>query len=86
MAPRIWERRVMAKRKNVKVALERVTRTDLICVSCNNFRTEWAIVPAPHGARASEDGAGGVEDAVAGVHTKCIDNLHVRFTRKKTAT
>lgn len=67
----------MAKRKNVKVALERVTRTDLICVSCGNFRTEWAIVPAP---------AGGVEDAVAGVHTKCIDNLHVRFTRKKSAS
>ncbi len=68
----------MAKRKNVKVALERVTRTDLICVSCGDFRTEWAIVPAVK--------AGGVEDAQAGVHTKCIDSLHVRFTRKKAVT
>lgn len=65
----------MAKRKNVKVALERVSRTDLICVSCGDFRTEWAIVPNPK--------VGGVEDAMAGVHTKCIDMLHVSFTRKK---
>jgi len=64
----------MSKRKNVKVALERVTRTDLMCVSCGNFRTEWAIIP---GTKDS------VEDAVAGVHTKCIDSLHVRFTRTK---
>jgi hypothetical protein len=68
----------MAKRRTIKVALERVTRTDLICISCGSFRTEWAIVPSTR--------AGGVEDAMAGVHTKCIDSLHVRFTRKKVET
>jgi len=67
----------MGKRRNVKVALERVTRTDLICVSCGDFRTEWAIVPGK---------IGGVEDAVAGVHTRCVEALHVRFTRKKAVT
>lgn len=65
----------MGKRKTIKVALERVTRTDLICVSCGNFRTEWAIIPNAK--------SGGVEDAMAGVHTRCIDSLHMRFTRKK---
>lgn len=79
MAFRIWEKReyVMPKRRNVKIALERVTRTDLICVSCGDFRTEWAIVPSAGGVS--------VDDAVAGVHTRCIDKLHVRFTRKKAA-
>jgi len=64
----------MGKRRHVKVTLERVTRTDLICVACGGFRTEWAIVPA---ARPED------WDPWVGVHTKCIDKLHVRFTRKK---
>jgi hypothetical protein len=64
----------MTKRRNVKIALERVTRTDLMCAACGSFRTEWAIVPNPM--------VGGVEEAMVGVHTKCIDSLGVRFTRK----
>jgi len=63
-----------ARRKNIKVALERVSRTDLLCVACGNFRTEWAIVP----------GELGVEEAVAGVHTTCIEKLRVRHARKKS--
>jgi len=66
----------MAKHRHVKIALERMTRTDLICVACGGFRTEWAIVPVTR----PEDW-----DPVAGVHTRCIDSLHVRFTRKKTS-
>lgn len=65
----------MTKRKNIKIALERVTRTDLICIACGMFRTEWGVVPA----------AGDIEDAVAGCHTKCIDTLHVRHTRAASA-
>jgi len=83
----------MPKRRNIKIALERVTRTDLICISCGNFRTEWAVVPSKKqeftGQKVPDDepvacSAGGVESAVAGVHTGCIDALHVRFTRKKS--
>jgi len=61
------------KTKNMKIRLEKVQRTDLICVGCGNFRTEWAIVPSP-GAESQ-----------AGVHTKCIPSLHVRHTRKPKA-
>ena len=60
----------MKKQKHMKIKLERVQRTDLICVGCGNFRTEWAIVPSP-----------GVEP-VAGVHSKCIGTLHVKHSRK----
>ena len=58
------------KRKFVKVAIERVSRTDLICVSCGRFRTEWAIV------------APGSDEPVAGVHAGCVDKLHVKHARK----
>ena len=61
-----------ARRKLIKIALERVTRTDLICIACGNFRTEWAVVPA-----------GDAEEAIAGCHTKCMDGLHVRRLAKK---
>ena len=62
------------RRKLIKIALERVSRTDLICIACGSFRTEWAVVPA-----------GDVEEAVAGCHTKCMDGLHVRHSRKKSS-
>lgn len=65
-----------ARRKCIKVSLERVTRTDLICVACGRFRTEWALVP---GGQMAEF------EAVAGVHTGCIDQLAVRHTRKREA-
>ena len=60
----------MKKKRFCKVALERVSRTDLICIGCGCFRTEWAIVSM-----------GGAEP-VAGLHTKCIPGMHVRHTRK----
>jgi hypothetical protein len=60
----------MKKKRFCKVALEKVSRTDLICIGCGNFRTEWAIVPI-----------GGAEP-VAGLHTKCIPGMHVRHARK----
>jgi hypothetical protein len=59
------------KQKNMKVRLEKIKRTDLICVGCGNFRTDWAIVPRS-----------GVEP-VAGVHSGCIGSLHVKSVRKK---
>jgi hypothetical protein len=65
-----------SKKKLIKIALERVQRTDLICIACGNFRTEWAIMPSIEG----------IEPA-AGVHTKCIPSLHVKRTRNtKSAT
>jgi hypothetical protein len=60
----------MKKQRFCKVALEKVSRTDLICIGCGSFRTEWAIVPI-----------GGAEP-VAGLHTKCIPSMHVRHARK----
>lgn len=65
-----------ARRKYMKVALERVSRTDLICVACGNFRTEWAIVPSTAAGEAAEPSAG--------IHTGCIGELHVRHTRKSS--
>ena len=62
----------MAK-KFVKVGLERVSRTDLICVVCGNFRTEWAIMAEAMGG----------DDAVAGIHGKCIEKLHVHRARTR---
>jgi hypothetical protein len=78
----------MAKRRTVKVSLERVTRTDLICVSCGRFRCEWAILPVAAGfLRGDEQNEKRDEyEPQAGVHTKCIDFLHAKFTRKKAAT
>jgi hypothetical protein len=66
------------KRKMVKVALERVSRTDLICVSCGGFRTDWAILPV-----AAETLSNGEREPQAGIHTSCIPSLHARNTRKK---
>ncbi len=78
----------MAKHRHVKIALERVTRTDLICVSCGSFRCEWAILPVAVGfLRGDEEKEGRDEyEPQAGVHTKCIDQLHARSTRKKLVT
>ena len=76
-----------ARRKCIKVALERVTRTDLICVACGRFRTEWAIVPGAYGggegAPPTRNESGEATEVVAGVHTGCIDQLAVRHTRKR---
>lgn len=61
------------KRKLVKIALERITRTDLICASCGGFRTEWAILPGVNSLDS---------EPMAGLHTKCIDSIHVRKARR----
>lgn len=58
------------KQKLMKIRLEKTQRTDLICIGCGNFRTEWAIVPAL-----------GAEPQ-AGVHTKCAQELHQKKQRK----
>jgi hypothetical protein len=68
------------KSRNIKIRLESIKRTDLICVGCGCFRTEWAIVPALPPA-ALRYPAPDVEP-VAGVHTRCLDSLHVKHTRK----
>ena len=60
------------KQKLMKIRLEKVQRTDLICIGCGNFRTDWAIVAAE-----------GVEPQ-AGVHTKCIQELHQKKQKKAT--
>lgn len=75
----------MAKRRLIKVALERTSRTDLICLSCGSFRTDWAILPVSMGALRGEEQkqTQGEYEPQAGVHTQCIDRLHVRGTRKK---
>lgn len=53
--------------KTLKVRLEKTTRTDLVCIGCGGFRTEYAIV------------SGVVEgESVAGVHRDCIADVHVR--------
>jgi hypothetical protein len=62
-----------ARRKFMKIELERVTRTDLMCIACGSFRTEWGIVPSN----------GSIEDAAAGIHAKCVEVIHVRHTRAK---
>ena len=68
----------MATMRNVKVRLERVTRTDLLCLVCGSFRTEW-------GVGAGSDGSDGEHEMQAGVHTRCIPALHVKGTRKSKA-
>lgn len=51
--------------KTLKVRLEKTTRTDLICIGCGGFRTEFAVVTKG--------------DFVAvGVHRACIEDVHVR--------
>lgn len=63
-----------AKQKFVKIAIERISRTDLICVACGQFRTEWAIVLP---GISMED-----FEPVAGLHVRCVEKLHVRHSRK----
>lgn len=51
--------------KALKVQIEKTTRTDLMCIACGGFRTEFAIVPEGF-------------DPCAGVHRACIERVHVR--------
>jgi len=78
----------MAKQKLIKVALERTSRTDLICLSCGSFRTDWAILPVSTGLVRGEESKQSQSEyeeyePQAGVHTQCIGRLHVRGMRKK---
>lgn len=52
--------------KMIKIQLEKTSRTDLICVSCGGFVTEYAIV------------RGGGFEPNAGIHRSCINDVHVR--------
>lgn len=53
--------------KSIRIKLEKTTRTDLMCVACGQFRTEFACVPNS-----------GTEDAQSGVHRKCIPTIHTK--------
>lgn len=55
--------------KMIKVKLEKTSRTDLICISCGGFLTDYAIA---------------VFEPVAGIHRDCIDRIHVRRAAKVT--
>lgn len=56
--------------KRIRIVLEKTTRTDLICIACGVFRTEYAIASA-HG------------EAQAGVHTRCLGALGKRAPRER---
>ena len=60
-----------AKAKTIRVELAPTKRTDLMCVGCSGFMTEYAIVPP-----GFADG-----DAAAGVHRQCIALLEYRRPR-----
>jgi hypothetical protein len=51
--------------KTLKVRLEKTSRTDLVCIACGQFRTEFAIMTAESSSEA-------------GVHRECIGRVHVR--------
>lgn len=55
--------------KYLRVKLEPTDRTDLMCVACGGFRTQFLIVPGPG------------SEPQAGVHRKCTKG--VRATRAK---
>jgi hypothetical protein len=58
--------------KYLKVQLVRTTRTDVMCIACGMFRSEFEVCN------------GG--EAEVGVHRKCIDRVKVRrFKREKPA-
>jgi hypothetical protein len=62
----------VSRARTLKIQLVRTDRTDLCCISCGRFKTEFAV------ARA--DG----EESQAGVHRKCLDDVKVRRATKAT--
>lgn len=54
---------------NLRIAFEKTTRSDVLCIACGRFG-------ADHQAVGSED---------YGVHKKCAPSVQVKFTRKRRA-
>lgn len=52
----------MRERRNIKIQLVATDRTDLVCVLCGRFQTEFAVV-LPGGSG---------DEAHTGVHKRCI--------------
>lgn len=53
-------------KRALRVTIQKTTRTDLVCMSCGQFRTEFEVVRT-----------GGHEPHV-GVHRACIDHVHTK--------
>ena len=70
------------KRRMMKIALERVERTDLICIFCGSFRCEWAIT-SPRPSKRSASGEEEVFEPQAAIHQACIALMHAKGTRTK---
>ncbi len=58
--------------KTARVQLAPTRRTDLVCMSCGRFRTEFAVVPV--GGDATREAT----DSHVGVHRACLANIHLR--------
>lgn len=52
----------------VKIGIEKTTRTDLVCIACGKFHTEFAILHARS--------LGGDDASEAGLHRACIEDVH----------
>ena len=56
---------------NLRVRLVKTKRTDVMCVECQNFHADHVIVRT--------DGT----ETDSGVHSKCAEQVHAKFTRKR---
>lgn len=56
--------------RNIKIHIVSCERTDLMCICCGNFRTDFAVLPGAN--------VGILADPVVGVHKKCIPLMHVK--------
>jgi len=60
----------MPKPVNLRIRIAPTRRTDLCCIVCNRFRTEYAIIPV--GGDASRESV----DAQFGIHRACRSGVH----------
>lgn len=58
--------------KTARVQLAPTRRTDLVCMSCGRFRTEFAVVPI--GGDTTRE----ANDSHVGVHRACLGTVHLR--------
>jgi predicted Fe-S protein YdhL (DUF1289 family) len=58
--------------KTARIQLVLTRRTDLVCIGCGRFRTEFAVVPI------DGDTSREALDSNVGVHRKCLDRVHFR--------
>jgi hypothetical protein len=65
--------------KTARVQLVPTRRTDLVCMSCGRFRTEFAVVPI--GGDTTRE----TIDSHVGVHRACVDRVHSRRKTSKLA-